>query len=181
VPKAVLLSGACGAGKTTLLQLGYRRLFSHFGRVATLDTDWFFLLVDPHWELPFEERDGELMYAQCATLARSFFDAGFDTVLIGGNALHTRGGRFDELVDSLRASADVYHYTLDPSLEAIVQRVERRGGDKTAEWLGTHVAWMREKYDTWTSVIDNSAMSPEETVAVIADRIKAGEGLLALA
>lgn len=74
---------------------------------------------------------------------------------------------------------DVFHFTLDPSLEIIVRRVEGRGGDKTEDWLETHVAWMREKYESWTSVIDNSAISPEETASLIAARVATGEGLLA--
>jgi hypothetical protein len=179
--RTVLLSGACGAGKTSLLRLGYRRLSPYFGRVATLDTDWFFMLVDPNWELAHDERDGDLMHRQCGMLARSFFDAGFETVLIGGNALHTRDGSFDALIESLRARGNVYHFTLDPSLDEIIRRVEARGGDKTREWLGEHVAWMRDRDAPWTSRIDNSAMSPTETAAVIAERITLGEGLLASA
>ena len=179
VAKTILLSGACGSGKTTILRLGYRELFPHFGRTATLDTDWFFMLVDPHWELPYEERDGALMFRQCAILAGSFFDAGFETVLIGGNALHTRDGEFDDLIDALRSWGDVFHFTLDPTLDEIIRRVQARGGDKTDEWLTTHVAWMREKYASWTSVIDNSAVSPRETASLIAHRAALGEGLLA--
>lgn len=173
-----MLSGACGAGKTTLLQLGYPKLFSYFGRTATLDTDWFLMLVDPRWELPYEERDGELMYRQCALMAISFFDAGFETVLIAGNALHTRGGAFDGLVGAIRSRADVYHFTLDPSLDEIIRRVQLRGADKTSDWLETHVAWMREKYGSWTSVIDNSAISPRKTAQLISDRVANGDGLL---
>ena len=175
---AILLSGACGAGKTTILQLGHRALFEAFGRAATLDTDWFLMLVDPRWELTHEERDIDLMVRQCALLAASFFEAGFETVVIGGNALHTRS-EFDGLVEGLRPHADVHHVTLDPSLDEIVRRVEARGGDKTPDWLATHVAWMREKYGEWTSVIDNSTMTPQETVQVIAGRVAAGDSLLA--
>ena len=179
--RSILVSGACGAGKSTLLRLGYRALFARFGRTAALDTDWFFTFVDPHWELPYEERDGALMFRQCGLLSNSFLEAAFDTVLIAGNALHTRGGMFDELVETLRSRGDVFHFTLDPSLEEIMRRVAERGGDKTPEWLTTHVRWMRDRYEDWTCLIDSTAMTPEQTVDTIAAELAAGRGLLAAA
>lgn len=97
--------------------------------------------------------------------------------MIGGNALHTRA-EIDPLIARLARHGEVFHVTLDPSLEEIVRRVERRGGDKTAEWLETHVAWMREKYGPWTSRIDNTTLGPIETLHEIAARIAAGEGRL---
>jgi hypothetical protein len=50
------------------------------------------MMIDPLLELPYDERRGRLMYRQVAALACSFFDFGIETVLIVGNALHTREG-----------------------------------------------------------------------------------------
>jgi len=71
----------------------------------------------------------------------------------------------------------VYHVTLDPSLDAIRARIEQRGGmDITPDGIAEHVEWMRARYRDWTCRIDNTAMTPAETVAEIARRIAHGEG-----
>jgi hypothetical protein len=176
--RTILLSGACGAGKSALLRLGARRFEPKFGRTATFDTDSLLMMVDPRWELDHEERRFDLLYEQCFLLAVSFANGGFDTVVIGGNALHT----LDELhglVERLAVLGPVFHVTLDPSLDEIVRRVAGRGGDKTPEWLAVHVDWMRAKYEPWTCRIDNTSLSPTETLDEVAHRVlAAGEGRL---
>jgi adenylylsulfate kinase-like enzyme len=176
-PRTILLSGACGSGKTSIAQLGYRRLSASWGRTATLDTDTLFMMVDPHWELPFEERRGTLVVRQVGLLASSFLDDGFETMLVLGNALHS-SEELDLFLPSLLERGDVFHVTLDPSLEEVVRRVAARGGDKTADWLATHVAWMRERYESWTCRIDNTSLSPSETVDLITAQIALGCGRL---
>lgn len=176
-PRTILLSGACGSGKTSIAQLGHRRLTASWGPTATLDTDTLFTMVDPHWELPYEERRGLLVLRQVGLLASSFLDDGFATMLILGNALHT-GEELDVFLPALLERGDVFHVTLDPSIEEIVRRVAARGGDKTPEWLATHVEWMRERYEPWTCRIDNSSLSPSETVDLLTSQIARGCGRL---
>lgn len=176
-PRAILLSGACGSGKTSVLQAGHVRLAATFGRIAGLDTDWLYMFVDPKWELPYERWRTELALRQCGLLATSFFDAGFDTVIIAGNALHTPK-ELDVLLVEILERADVFHVTLDPSLDTITARVAARGGDKTPEWLRTHVSWMREKYEAWTALVDNSDLTVDGTISEIARRVERGEGRL---
>lgn len=62
--RTILLSGACGSGKTSIAQLGYRRLAASWGPTATLDTDTLYLMVDPHWALPYDERRNALVLRQ---------------------------------------------------------------------------------------------------------------------
>jgi hypothetical protein len=171
----LLLSGACGAGKSTMLQLGYRAWHAAFGATATFDTDTLLMMVDPRWELTHEERRLGLLFEQCGLLAASFQRAGFDGVVIGGNALHTPE-EINPLIEQLLDAGGVAHVTLDPSLEEIERRVEARGGDKTPEWLASHVSWMRERYAPWTCRIDNSTLTPEETLGEIVARTRSGEG-----
>lgn len=173
----LLLSGACGAGKSTLLALGHRAYRDVLGRTAIFDTDALLMMVDPRWELPHEERRFDLMYEQCLLLAKSFLDNGFAWVVIGGNALHTPAA-MAPLVEGLLDLGEVFHVTLDPSIDEIKRRVAERGGDKTDEWLGVHVAWMREKYEGWTCRVDNSNLTPLETLQAIAGRVATGEGRL---
>ena len=176
-PRTILLSGACGSGKTTIAQLGYRRLSAAWGPTATLDTDTLYGMVDPHWELPYEERRNDLVPVQVGLLASSFLDAGFATMLVLGNALHTPAD-LEVFLPALLARGDVFHVTLDPSLDEIVRRVEARGADKTPEWLDSHVSWMRERYEPWTCRIDNSALTPLQTVERIAAELRRGCGRL---
>jgi hypothetical protein len=175
--QTILLSGACGAGKSATLKLGARAYEPSFGRTATFDTDELLMMVDPRWELDHEERRFDLLYEQCGLLAESFARGGFDTVVIGGNALHT----LDELhglVDRLAALGPVFHVTLDPSYDALVRRVAERGGDKDPAWLRTHVDWMRPKYGSFTCRIYNRAISIIQTLDDITRRIRQVEGRL---
>lgn len=171
----LLLSGACGSGKSTLLQLGYRTWHRALGRTAAFDTDALLMMVDPRWELAHEERRLDLLFEQCGLLATSFHRAGFDCVVIGGNALHTPD-EINPLIQQLLEAGGVIHVTLDPSIDEIRRRVAARGGDKTPEWLETHVQWMRERYAGWTCRIDNSTITPTETLDEIVARTRAGEG-----
>lgn len=171
----LLISGACGAGKSALLTLGYRAYSAVWGPTATFDTDTLLMMVDPRWELTHDERRLPLLYEQCAVLAESFLMGGLSWVVIGGNALHTPS-EMEPLVARVLSLGALFHVTLDPSLSEIKRRVARRGGDKTDEWLETHVRWMREKYEPWSCRIDNSELTPLETLHSIAERVQAGEG-----
>lgn len=175
MPKTILLSGACGSGKSTVMTLGYRALHAYWGPTATIDTDLILMMVDPRWELAHEERRLELAGHQCWLLARSFLTNGFECVIVGGNGLHTPS-EVNELIRLLLEVGDVCHVTLDPELSEIQRRVARRGGDQTAEWLADHVEWMKARYREWTCRIDNTALSPEQTLAEIAARVGRGEG-----
>lgn len=134
-------------------------------------------MVDPHWELPYEERRNELVPRQVGLLAGSFLDAACSTMLVLGNALHSPPS-LDVFLPLLLARGEVFHVTPDPSLDEIVRRVAARGGDKTPEWLAIHVAWMRDQYEPWTCRIDNPSLTPEQTVERIAQEIGAGRGRL---
>ncbi|MEX1009266.1 MAG: AAA family ATPase [Acidimicrobiia bacterium] len=173
--RTILLSGACGSGKSTLMNLGYRALERHLGPTAVIDTDTVLMMVDPRWELSHEERRLDLAGYQCFLLARSFLDAGFQCVIIGGNGLHTPD-EINDLIALLLDVGDVFHVTLDPALTEIQSRVANRGGDQTPEWLADHVQWMRARYRSWTCCIDNTELSPEATIAQVAERTAGGEG-----
>ena len=157
------------------MNLGYRALERHLGPTAVIDTDTVLMMVDPRWELAHEERRLDLAGYQCFLLARSFLDAGFQCVIIGGNGLHTPS-EINDLIALLLALGDVFHVTLDPALTEIQSRVANRGGDKAPEWVADHVHWMRARYRSWTCRIDNTMLSPEATIAQVQERTAGGEG-----
>ena len=176
MPRTILLTGPMGAGKSTLLSLPHRLRAHHLGTTAAIDTDLLSMMIDPTWELPDEERRYDLSGHQCWLLTRSFLTAGFETVLVGGNGWHTPDEGLNDMIGLLVTAGEVFHVTLDPSVEAVQRRVAARGGDVTPEALAEHVAWMRAKQRPWTCRIDNTDLTPEETLAELARRVGAGEG-----
>jgi predicted ABC-type ATPase len=175
--KTILLTGAMGSGKSTVLSLGYRALEAHWGPSATIDIDTIQRMVDPRQELGDDRRLLELAGWQTWLLAKSFLTNGFECVVIGSNGLHTPEEGLNDMVGFLLSVGEVYHVTLDPSVEEIQRRVAKRGGmDISADSLAEHVEWMRARYRDWTCRIDNTSMAPEETLTEIAQRIKRGDG-----
>lgn len=136
------------------------------------------MMVDPMWELPEDEWDLELSGWQCWLLARSFLTRGFETVIIGGNGFHTPAEGLNDMIGFLLTVGDVFHVTLDPTLEEVQRRVAQRGSDMTPESLAEHVASMRARQRSWTCRIDNTSLTPQATVAEIAARVERGDGSL---
>lgn len=150
----------------------------HFGRTATIDTDTLQMMVDPTWELPEHEWELELCGWQCWLLAQSFLTHGFETVIVGSNGFHTPSEGLNDMVGFLLTVGDVHHVTLDPSIEEIQRRVLELGSHMSRDSLAEHVAWMRARQRDWTCRVDNTSLTPEETVAEIASRVQGGEGRL---
>ena len=174
----ILLSGPIGSGKSTILSLGAQALRRYWGRTAVIDTDVLVMMVDPRWELSDEERRYDLSGWQAWLLADSFLSSGFDTVVIASNGPHRPHGGLNELIGLLLGAGNVHHVTLDPSDEVIRQRLAERGSTLSSDELAGHLGSMRASYGDWTCRIDNSRLSPLDTVAEISARIASGEGLL---
>ena len=176
MPRTILVTGPCGSGKSTLLRVGQPTMARYLGRTATIDSDILQMMVDPTWELPEDEWDLELSGWQCWLLARSFLTRGFDTVVIGSNGFHTPAEGLNDMIGFLLSVGDVYHVTLDPSVEEAQRRVAQRGSDMSPESVVEHVVWMRARHRDWTCRVDNTSLTPEATVAEIAVRVERGEG-----
>lgn len=133
-------------------------------------------MIDPKFELPDEDRHLDLTGYQCWLLAKSFLDAGFDAVIVGSNGFHTPEEGLNDMVGLLLTIGEVFHITLDPSIEEIQRRVMKRGTDIAPSALVDHVEWMRARQRPWTCRIDNTNMTAEETLAQIAACVGRGEG-----
>lgn len=159
-----------------MLSVGQPTMARHLGRAATIDTDDLLRMVDPTWELPQNEWDLELCGWQCWLLARSFLTSGFETVIIGSNGFHTPAEGLNDMIRLLLTVGDVYHVTLDPSLEEIQRRVAERGSRMTSEFVADEFGRMRARHRSWTCLVDNTSLTPEAVVAEIAARVNRGEG-----
>jgi hypothetical protein len=67
---------------------------------------------------------------------------------------------------------------LDPTVEEIRRRITERGDDKTEDWVASHVAWVRDQCDGWTTRIDNTLMDPDETARAVLRSVEQGAGRL---
>ncbi len=180
-----IVSGACGSGKSTTLVRMRPLLGPRVGEVATIETDAVYMMIDPTFSIPWPEagRYWEIAVRNTSKMVLEFAGQGFDWIAVGSNALHEPAVIADFVAPLQSAGLDVRHITLDPTLECVQERVAGRGGGppdekKTPEWLALHVAWMRERYGPWTSRIDNSDMTPDETVEAIYEAVLAGKGRL---
>jgi len=174
--KTILLTGPMGSGKSTLLSLAYQTKVAYLGKTASIDTDVMSMMIDPTFELADEDRHLDLTGYQCWLLTKSFLDAGFEMVIIGSNGFHTPEEGLNDMVGFLLTAGEVFHVTLDPSVEEAQRRVAARGSAISREALADQIQWMRDRQRPWTCRIDNTQITPEQTLAEIASRIRQGEG-----
>jgi hypothetical protein len=170
----VFLSGAGGVGKTTVLRLSHGEKTAIWGRTAAIDTDQLFLMVDPRWELPYDDGRTALVLRQSVLLASSFFQAGFEKVILAGNAIHDAFDLNPVLPELLRLGR-VFHISLEPSEKAVLQRT---AGDheRSPAHLLQDLRSMQAKRSSWSAVIDNSELTPTETLEEMARLVQSGKG-----
>lgn len=176
MPRTVFLSGPAGSGKTTILQLSHDEKLAIWGRTAAIDTDQLFLMVDPHWDLPYDDASTALVLRQCVSLAESFFGADYENVLIAGNSIHDAIDLNPVIPDLLRLGR-VFHLSLDPTEEAVLRRTSG-DPDRSPAHLMNDLHNLRAKRSPWSAPVDNSNLSPLETLQEIARVVEAGEGEL---
>jgi hypothetical protein len=121
VQNRLFLSGPAGSGKTTVLRLSPAEKLTVWGRTAAIDSDQLFLMVDPRWDLPYDDARTALVLRQCAQLTESFFGAGYENVLIAGNAIHDAVD-LNPILPTLLRLGRVFHITLEPSEQAVLRR-----------------------------------------------------------
>jgi DNA polymerase III delta prime subunit len=175
--RCVLLSGPAGSGKTTVCRLGYRAMVAAWGHpAAAIDTDQLYLNVDARWELPYDDARNAMVLAQATHLAISLFEHGWQTVIICGNSL------FDPtdtapVLSRLCPVAEVYHVTLTPALPTVLTRCAGTPGRDPSR-LTADVELLARKPHPGSAHLDNSNMTPEQTLTELARLADTGAGRL---
>lgn len=147
--------------------------------VAAMGTDEIYTMIDPDWVLPYAEERATLIAQSCLLLARHFLAAGFDCVLIAGNALYTPSA-VQTYVLGLQAVSHVYHFTLEAEHATVVARVQQRGelAAHPPAWLAEWLAHIRAYYAPWTQIIDTTGLTGEQVLAMIYAQVKQQAGFL---
>jgi hypothetical protein len=143
---------------------------------AAIDTDQLYLNVDARWELPYDDARNAMVLAQAAQLAISLFEHGWQTVIICGNSL------FDPVDTApvcarLCPVAEVYHVTLTPALPAVLARCADTP-DLDPARLAADVELLARKLHPGSARLDNSDMTPEQTLTELAKLAGNGAGRL---
>jgi len=172
--RTVFVSGPAGSGKTTVLRLSHGEKLATWGRTAAIDTDQLFLMVDPHWDLPYDDARTALVLRQSVSLAESFFEVGCENVLIAGNSIHDAIDLNPVIPDLLRLGR-VFHLSLDPSEDAVLRRTAN-DPDRSPAHLMNDLHHLRAKRSPWSAPVDNSTLSPLETLEKIAHLVQSGKG-----
>jgi hypothetical protein len=175
----LLLSGAPGTGKTTLQRLAPAYLRSRLGPTMAAGTDEMYTLTDPDWSFTGEDqaRNSALARKCCAAVALTGFRHGVRTAVIAGNALFEPGW-VNEIIPELLPVSGVYHFTLDASVDTVVERVKDREAayQHPPEWHDSWLAHVRTFVRDWTYVIDTGRLTPEEILDLIVGRVLRGQG-----
>jgi len=169
-----MISGATGVGKSETLRSMRPTLIDVVGEIAILETDQFYMMIDPEWTCPPDRI--ERYYAVAGQLLREtalgFLRSGFAWVAIASNG-HWKEQRARDFVRPFhRENTYVHHFTLDPGKDVLRQR-SRSAGPAVDMLLQ-----VRHELGPWTHVIDNGQLTPKATVQAIHAAIEQGHGLV---
>jgi hypothetical protein len=144
---------------------------------AAIDTDQLYFNVDAHFELAYDDARNAMVLSQAAQLAVSLFEHGWQTVIICGNSLFDPADTAPVLA-RLLPLAEVYHVTLTPSMQAVLAHCGPRLPGRDPSRLAVDAAIHARKRHPGSALLDNSAMTPRQTLTELARLVGSGAGRL---
>jgi len=172
----VILSGPSGAGKSSVAEA----LAQRYDRTVHLETDLLFRSVRMgfiHPMRPESDRQNRMIARAAARAASAFAQDLFAVFIDGVIGPHLLPIYVDELKV---AAAPVHFVLLLPSVEESVRRVAPRAADRRmveAEHRELHLQFA-EHGEFAGCVIDNTAMTAEETADVVMEACGRGDCLV---
>ncbi|MFP7298717.1 AAA family ATPase [Neobacillus niacini] len=178
--KVVLISGPSGAGKSTLRlklrkQLGERLNF----KVAGIDIDDVYCFVDPLFAAPNYMELWQLARRNSGYLTNILLQSEMDVVFVFGNTIFSKEQVMEVLHEiELNSDITIFHISLNPKREALEARLKARQYS-VPKWLDSHLE-ERKKHLTedWTTLLDTTSLTPEETLESIYHLIAKEENLM---
>jgi adenylylsulfate kinase-like enzyme len=153
----ILINGAPGSGKTKTAEY----LFENTDNIAFVDGDWL-LAVNPFDRKNEDQR--RLRYRNIATVAKNYYDAGYQTVII--TFVYPTDELIREQIDLLKQITNVTVVSLVPSDEKLHAR---HAGDSYKRVDISHAVDLNNQIKSTEAgvKIDNSALTVEETALQI--------------
>lgn len=172
----ILITGPVAAGKSTTARLLARRLRDLGDTVSVIDLDRVYLMQDETFASEAAWRGARI---GAGVLARFFFDAGANVVVVDGG-LYARH-ELDEILERVQEDVRVAIVTLNASFELTLERATLdpdpgRIASRVPETLrGLHERFRRAFafLADVSTVIDTDGRSSDELAAVIATLIDA--------
>src|SRR5262249_3864916 len=131
---------------------------------------------DARWALPYDSGRNAIVLAQATQVALSLIGHGWATVVICGNSLFDPADTAPMLT-VLCPVAAVHHVTLAPCLAAVLSRCAGDPGRDPAR-LSADVDLFAHRPHPGSAVVDNTTLTPEQTLAQLARLVAAGAGRL---
>jgi hypothetical protein len=153
---------------------------------AAIDTDDLYSNVDARWELPYSDIRNAMVLDQATALTVSLFEHGWPTVMVGGNSLFDPADTAP-IVAKLSPVGQVYHVTLTPALPTVIDRCatgpsrdpsRRDPSRRDPSRLAADAHLVASRPHPGSARVDNTNLTPEQTLARIARLVDAGSGRL---
>jgi hypothetical protein len=141
---------------------------------VAIDVDQLYFNVDARWELLYDDDRNAMVLDQATGLAISLFEHGWPTVMITGNSLFDPADTAPILA-TLGPIARVYHVTLTPDPATILRRCATTPG-RDASRPAAEADLLARKPHPGSGRMDNTTLTPEQTLTEIARLVDAGVG-----
>jgi predicted kinase len=173
----LLLTGPPGSGKSTVGPLVAER----FDRAATIEADWFFTTIAGGFIMPWlpaAHAQNQTLLRACASAAAAMSLGGYTVVVEGVLGPWYLPLLTEELA---RSGADVHYVVLRPPVEVILARAEARDARTPGVSPLREEGPLRQLWDAFQDlgvyenhVIDNAALDPDETAALVRECVGNG-------
>lgn len=187
--KLIVMAGPNAAGKSTVVYAAREYLKARYGEVAAFELDDILCFIHKDWDAWGKEFGKEridnmpytkISLSNAAVLVNNFFNKNFKVVLLAGDILASKM-LMTAFSDMINNEIEIYHLILDPGDAVLIPRLTKRykkndADPKKVEMTLNHLQKahdnMRAEIGPGTFHLDNSKLTPEETLDLIMENTK---------